>query len=352
MFTWDEQEIFPEEALQHAAKLGFAGIYCSEEYGGTGLKRIDASIIFEALAEGCVSTTAYLTIHNMCAWMVDEFGSETLREKWIPELVSMNKFASYCLTEPASGSDAAALQTTAKLDGDNYILNGTKSFISGGGNSDVYLVMCRTGEPGPKGISCVLVEKGTEGLHYGQKEKKLGWNSQPTRQVIMDNCVVPVSNRIGKEGQGFNIAMKGINGGRLSISSCSLGAAQASIEAAREQLEVRKQFGNYLKDFQYLQFKLADMASRLVASRLMVRNAAAALDAKTSDHVALCAMAKLFATENCTDICNDALQMFGGYGYLKTYPVQQYYRDARVHQILEGTNEIMRMLVARDLLRS
>jgi len=351
MQKWDEEEMFPVETLRKAAALGFGAVYCGEEYGGTGLSRLDASIIFEALATGCCSTTAYISIHNMCAWMIDEFGSEDLRSKWLPDMATMDKFASYCLTEPGAGSDAGSLLTTAKKDGEDYVINGSKAFISGGGESDLYVLMCRTGQSGPKGVSCVLVEKGTPGLSFGKKEKKVGWNSHPARIVSFDDCRVPQSNLIGSEGQGFNIAMKGLNGGRINVASCSLGAAHASIEHARDHMKVRKQFNQPLENFQYLQFRLAEMATQLIASRLMVRNAAVALDNKDPSAVALCSMAKLFCTEECFKICNDALQMFGGYGYLKDYPVQQFMRDTRVHCILEGTNEIMRMLVSRDLLK-
>ncbi|XP_076031544.1 isobutyryl-CoA dehydrogenase, mitochondrial-like [Oratosquilla oratoria] len=351
MAEWDKKEIFPVETLKAGAALGFGAIYASCDYGGTGLSRLDASIIFEALSQGCISTTAYISIHNMCAWMIDEFGNNEQREKYIPELASMEKFASYCLTEPGAGSDAASLATSARKKGDYYILNGSKAFISGGGDTDVYLIMCRTGGFGPKGISCILVEKGTEGLNFGKKEEKLGWNSQPTRMVILEDCKVPVANLIGEEGQGFNIAMKGLNGGRINIASCSLGGAQASLEAATSYLKVRKQFGKPLANFQHNQFKLAEMATKLVASRMMVRNAALALMDQHPDTVSLCSMAKYFATENCFNIINEVLQMHGGYGYLKDYPIQQYLRDSRVHMILEGTNEIMRMLISRDLLK-
>ncbi|XP_072548273.1 isobutyryl-CoA dehydrogenase, mitochondrial [Salminus brasiliensis] len=350
MAEWDQNEIFPVETMRKAAQLGFGGIYVRPEVGGSGLSRLDTSIIFEALSTGCTSTTAYMSIHNMCAWMIDVFGSNEQREKFCPELCSMEKFASYCLTEPGSGSDAASLLTSAKLQGDHYILNGSKAFISGGGDTDVYVVMCRTGGKGPKGISCVVVEKGTPGLSFGKKEKKVGWNSQPTRAVIFEDCAVPVTNRLGVEGQGFNIAMKGLNGGRINIASCSLGAAHASVQLARDHLCVRKQFGETLSNSQFLQFKLAEMATRLVASRLLVRQAAVALQEDRPDAVSLCSMAKLFATDECFTICNQALQMHGGYGYLKDYAVQQFVRDIRVHQILEGTNEVMRMIIARNLL--
>jgi len=350
MMKWDLEQTFPRETLRHAAALGFGAVYCSEEYGGTGLDRLDASVIFEALAHGCPSTTAYITIHNMCAWMIDTFGSDALRKQWIASLASMEKFSSYCLTEPNSGSDSSSIQTSAVRQGDTFILNGTKSFISGAGESDIYLVMCRTGSAGPKGISCLLVEAGSKGLSFGKKEHKVGWLSHPARQVFFDNVSVPVCNLIGEEGRGFTIAMKGLNGGRVNVSSVSLGAAHAALLAAREYLLERKQFGQQLSSFQYLQFQLAEMATNLVASRLMVRNAARALQEGAPNHVAQCAMAKLFATENCSKICDQAMQMFGGYGYLKDFPVQQYYRDARLHHIIEGTNEIMRLLIARDLL--
>ncbi|KAF6022473.1 ACAD8 [Bugula neritina] len=350
MKLWDEEEIFPRDVLQNAAQLGFGAIYCKEDYGGTGLGRLDASIIFEALSTGCVSTTAYISIHNMCAWMIDTFGTKELREKHLPSLASMERFASYCLTEPGSGSDAASISTSAVRKGDKYILNGSKAFISGGGESDVYLVMCRTGDSGPKGISCVLVENGSPGLSFGAKEKKVGWNSQPTRAVIFEDCEVPVSNLIGKEGQGFNIAMDGLNGGRINIASCSLGAAHRSIELARDHVLVRKQFNRTLDSFQNVQFKLAEMATSLIASRLVVRHAAEALQNGAANKVALCSSAKLFATESCSKICSDSLQLFGGYGYLKDYPVQQFWRDVRVHEILEGTNEMMRLLISRNLL--
>ncbi|CAH3014940.1 unnamed protein product [Porites evermanni] len=340
MMKWDQEETFPVEVLKKLAALGFGAMYAKEDYGGSGLSRLEASVIFEALSSGCVSTTAYLSIHNMAAWMIDEFGSEELRQKFVPALASMEKFASYCLTEPGNGSDASSLSTTARKDGDCYILNGSKAFISGGGETDVYVVMVRTGEQGPKGISTLVVEKGTPGLSFGKKEKKVGWNSQPTRAVIFEDCKVPVSNRVGAEGQGFNIAMYGLNGGRINIASCSLGAAQASIEQAIEHAKVRKQFNRPLADNQHIQFKLAEMATALITSRLIVRQAAHALDSKSPDASTLCSMAKLSATDQCFEICNDALQIFGGYGYLKDYAVQQYMRDCRVHQILEGSTSI------------
>jgi isobutyryl-CoA dehydrogenase len=352
MAEWDKHEIFPVEVLRKLGELGFAAIYCKPDFGGSGLTRLEASVIFEALSVGCVSTTAYLSIHNMCAWMIDEYGTNEQREYWLPKLASMESFASYCLTEPGSGSDASSLKTNAKRDGDYFVLNGTKSFISGGGHSDVYLVMCRTGssDSGPKGISCLLVEKGSKGLSYGKKESKVGWNSQPTAQLIFEDCKVPVKNLIGKENQGFSIAMSGLNGGRINIASCSLGAAQGALEAAIQNCRNRKQFNKSLDQFQYLQFKIAEMTTQLVSSRLMVRNAAIALQTKHKDLVTLCSMAKLQATDACYRICDDALQLHGGYGYLKDYPVQQYLRDSRVHMILEGTNEIMRLIISRNVL--
>uniref|UniRef100_T1JMS5 Isobutyryl-CoA dehydrogenase, mitochondrial n=1 Tax=Strigamia maritima TaxID=126957 RepID=T1JMS5_STRMM len=351
MSKWDQEEIFPTVVMKKAAELGFGGIYTSETYGGSGLSRLDASLIFEALSQGCVTTTAYISIHNMCVWMLDEFASEHLKKKWIPQLASMEKLACYCLTEPGSGSDSAALITSAKIDKDHYIINGSKAFISGASESDVYLVMCRTGKQGPKGISCILVENGTPGLSFGKVEKKLGWNAQPTRAVILEDCRVPASNVVGQEGQGFNIAMRGLNGGRINIASCSLGGAQASLQSALDYTKLRKQFGKSISDFQYNQFRLAQMATNLVASRLMVRNAAIALQNKESNAVEMCAMAKFFATEKCSEIVNHALQLHGGYGYLKEYKIEQYLRDIRVHQILEGTSEIMQMLIVRDLLK-
>jgi len=350
MRKWDEEEIFPVDVLKKAAELGFGAVYTTEEYGGTGLSRLDASIIFEALSRGCVSTAAYLTIHNMVTWMIDTYGTEVQRQKWVPIMANMEKLGSYCLTEPGSGSDAASLSTTARREGNKFILNGSKAFISGAGATDVYLVMCRTGGQGPKGISCLLIEKGMKGLHFGKKEKKMGWNSQPTRAVIFEDCEVPVENVIGVEGQGFNIAMSGLNGGRINIASTSLGAADHCLSIAKEHLKVRKQFGKPLADTQHNQFQLAQMATKLVASRSMVRNAARALDSKHSDTVALCSMAKLFATDTCFDVVNTALQMHGGYGYLKDYPVEQFLRDIRVNQILEGTNQVMQILISRSVL--
>lgn len=347
---WDEGKVFPEAALRGAAALGFAGIYVAEEMGGSGLKRLDAAVIFEELAAGCPSTAAYISIHNMAAWMIDRFGTEEQRRKFLPKLCSMEHFASYCLTEPGSGSDAASLKTRAVRDGDYYVLNGSKAFISGGGRSDVYVCMVRTGGEGPKGISCLVVEKGTPGLSFGKQERKLGWNSQPTAAVIFEDCRVPVANRIGAEGEGFKIAMMGLDGGRLNIGACSIGGARACLEIAREYLGTRQQFGKPLAEFQALQFRLADMATELEAARLMIRRAASALDADHPDATTHCAMAKRFATDAGFKVVNEALQLHGGYGYLRDFPVERYMRDLRVHQILEGTNEIMRVIIARRLL--
>merc|ERR1712029_371093 len=337
--------------MRACAQLGFGAIYCDPEHGGSGLSRLDAAVIFEALSQGCVSTTAYISIHNMVCWMIDTYGSPEQRANYLPEMSTMDKFGSYCLTEPDHGSDAANLATSARLEGDCYVVNGTKAFISGGGDTDIYLIMCRTGGPGPKGISCLLVEKGTPGLKFGKKEVKMGWNSQPTRQIFLEDCRVPKQNIIGEEGKGFNIAMAGLNGGRINIAACSLGAGQAALAQAIDYAKYRKQFNTKVADFQYNQFQIAMMGTKLTASRALVRNAAIALDSKHKDLVSLCAMAKMFATENCFEIVNTALQLHGGYGYLKDYPIEQYLRDIRVHMILEGTNEVMRLLVARDLLK-
>jgi alkylation response protein AidB-like acyl-CoA dehydrogenase len=347
---WDAEHIFPEEALRAAAALGFGGIYVREDVGGAGLGRLDATVIFEELAAGCTSTAAYISIHNMAAWMIDRFGSEGLRKTWLPGLCSMELFASYCLTEPNAGSDAASLRTKARRVGDDYVLDGSKAFISGGGRSDAYVCMVRTGADGPKGISCLIVPKDAKGLSFGAQEKKLGWHSQPTAAVIFEDCHVPVANRVGAEGDGFKIAMEGLDGGRLNIAACSLGAARACLDAARQHMVVRKQFGRTLAEFQALQFRLADMATELEAARLMVRSAAAKVDAKTPDATVSAAMAKRFATDACFTVVNEALQLHGGYGYLMDYPIERYLRDVRVHQILEGTNEIMRLIIARHLL--
>ncbi|KAF8925264.1 Isobutyryl-CoA dehydrogenase, mitochondrial [Dissophora ornata] len=350
MQEWDENQHFPVDVLRRGAELGFGGLYTREDVGGSGLGRLDTSVVFEALATGDVSTTAYITLHNMCSWMIDQFGNEEQRQRYLPQITSMERLASYCLTEPGAGSDAAGLSTTAVKKGSHYVLNGSKAFISGGGASDVYLIIARTGGPGPKGVSCFIVEKGFKGLSFGKKETKLGWNSQPTTAVIMEDCEVPVENLLGAEGQGFSIAMKGLNGSRINIASCSLGAAQASIEAAIEHTKVRKQFGQALADFQNVQFKLADMSTSLLSSRLMVRQAATMLDQNHPNTAIFSAMAKVHATDECFKICDDSLQLHGGYGYLKDYKINVYFRDSRVHRILGGANEVMRLVTSRALL--
>jgi alkylation response protein AidB-like acyl-CoA dehydrogenase len=347
---WDEQCRFPVSALRAAAKLGLAGIYVRPDYGGAGLSRLDAAIVFEELAAGCTSTAAYISIHNMVAWMIDAFGSDEQRARWLPDLMTMERFASYCLTEPGAGSDAASLTTRALRDGDHYVLNGSKAFISGAGKADVYVCMVRTGGEGARGISCVVVERGAPGLSFGAQEKKLGWHSQPTAMVLFEDCRVPLGHLIGAEGEGFRIAMQGLDGGRINIAACALGAARACHERARDHLLERRQFGRRLAEFQALQFRLADMATELEAARLMVYRAAAALDRKAADATVACAMAKRFATDVAFKVCNDALQLHGGYGYIKEYAIERFLRDVRVHQILEGTNEIMRVIIARRLL--
>ena len=348
---WDEEEIFPIPTMREAAALGFAGIYVKGDVGGSELTRLDAALIFEELSAGCTATAADISIHNMASWMIDRFGNDEQRRKWLPKLTTMQLIASYCLTEPGAGSDAASLKTKAVRDGDAYVLNGAKAFISGAGVSDVYVCMVRTGEDGPKGVSCLVVEKGAKGLSFGKNERKMGWRSQPTAQVIFDNCRVPVTNRIGAEGEGFRIAMMGLDGGRINIGACSLGTARAALEQAQRYVTERRQFGKQLAEFQATQFKLADMATDLEASRLMIWNAAAALDRRDPRATMLCAMAKRFASDNASKIANDALQLHGGYGYLKDFPLERHVRDLRVHQILEGTNEIMRVIIAREMSR-
>ncbi len=348
---WDEERHFPVDVMRAAAGLGFAGIYVQDDVGGSALSRLDASIIFEALSYGDVPTAAYLTIHNMASWMIDRFASEDLRARYLPRLTTMELIASYCLTEPGSGSDAASMRTTAKKDGDHYVLNGSKAFISGAGVSDVYVVMARTGVDGAKGVSTFVVEKGQEGLSFGANERKMGWNAQPTAQVNFDNVRVHESNRVGQEGEGFRFAMMGLDGGRLNIASCSLGGAAFALDTAKAYMETRNQFGKPLKDFQALQFKLADMATELEAARLMVRRAADALDKRDPQATKLCAMAKRFATDAGFSVANDALQLHGGYGYLQDYPLERIVRDLRVHRILEGTNEIMRVIISREMFR-
>lgn len=347
---WDEDKHFPAAELREAAALGFGGIYVAEDVGGSGLGRLDAALIFEELAAGCTSTAAYISIHNMAAWMIDRFAGDEQRRRFLPKLCRMEHFASYCLTEPGAGSDAAALRTRAELAGDHYVLNGAKAFISGGGRSDIYVCMVRTGATGAGGVTCLVVENGTKGLSFGAQERKLGWNSQPTAMVNFDDCRVPVANRIGAEGEGFKIAMAGLDGGRINIGACSIGGAKACLKAAREYSSTRQQFGQPIAGFQSTQFKLADMATELEAARLMIRQAAARLDARDPQATLYCAMAKRFATDVGFRVCNEALQIHGGYGYLKDYPLERFVRDTRVHQILEGTNEIMRVIIGRHLL--
>ena len=348
---WDAESHFPVDVLRKAAELGFAGLYVQEDVGGSALSRLDASIVFEQLSYGDVSTAAFISIHNMASWMIDRFGSDELRRRYLPRMTTMELIASYCLTEPGSGSDAAALGTSARKDGDAYVLNGSKAFISGAGTSDIYVVMARTGGPGPKGVSAFVVEKDAPGLSFGAQEKKMGWKSQPTAQVNFDACREPEANRIGAEGEGFRFAMAGLDGGRINIASCSLGGAGLALDTAKTHLETRRQFGNPLKDFQGLQWRLADMATELDAARLMVRRAAHALDNRDPQATKYCAMAKRLATDTGFEVANQALQLHGGYGYLQDFPLERIVRDLRVHQILEGTNEIMRVITARELFR-
>jgi alkylation response protein AidB-like acyl-CoA dehydrogenase len=348
---WDAEAHFPVDVMRKAAALGFASIYVREDVGGSGLGRLDAAIIFEALSKGDVSTAAFMSIHNMASWMIDRFGSETLRAKYLPRLTRMDLIASYCLTEPGAGSDAASLATKAHLDGDHYVINGAKAFISGAGVSDLYVVMVRTGGPGPRGISTLVVDKGMPGLTFGANERKMGWNSQPTAMVNFDNVRVPVENRIGAEGEGFRFAMMGLDGGRLNIAACSLGGASLALDTAKAHLETRNQFGHALKDFQALQFKMADMATELEAARLMVYRGAHAMDSRDPKASQYCAMAKRYATDAGFEVANQALQLHGGYGYLRDYPLERIVRDLRVHQILEGTNEVMRVIISRELFR-
>ncbi|MFA7552780.1 MAG: acyl-CoA dehydrogenase family protein [Spongiibacteraceae bacterium] len=347
---WDAEHIFPKDALKQAGELGFMGIYTPESAGGLGLSRLDTSVIVEELARGCTSTAAFLTIHNMATNMLARYGKPELVEQWCPGLIAGEQLASYCLTEPEAGSDAASLRSTAQRDGDDYVVNGSKMFISGAGDTDVLIAMLRTGENGPKGISAFAIPADLPGIEYGKKEEKMGWNSQPTRAITFDNVRVPAANLLAVEGQGFKIAMEGLDGGRINIATCSIGTAQAALEAALEYTQQRKQFGSAIAGFQATQFKLADMATDLVAARQMVRLAAFKLDSKDSDASTYCAMAKRFATDVCFNICNDALQLHGGYGYIKEFPLERYVRDSRVHQILEGTNEIMRVIISRRIL--
>ena len=347
---WDEKKHFPIDVLRETAALGMGACYVSEDWGGSGLTRLQTALVFEALSTGCPAVASYLSIHNMVAGLIERFGEEALKAKYMPAMVSMEMLSSYCLTEPGSGSDAAALKTRARREGDFYIVDGVKQFISGAGSTDLYAVMVRTGEEGPKGISCLLIEKDMPGLSFGANEKKMGWNAQPTRQVIMENCRVPVSNLVGKEGQGFTIAMNGLDGGRLNISASALGGAQAAFDKAKTYLSERVAFGRKLQEFQALQFRLADMAIDLEAARILLYAAASAYDRKEPDATMRCAMAKRFVTETASSVADRALQLLGGYGYLQDYGIEKIVRDLRVHQILVGTNEIMRMIVARNLL--
>ena len=348
---WDETKHFPVDVIKETASLGFAGIYVGEDVGGSSLGRLDAALIFEQLSYGDVSTAAFISIHNMASWMIDRFGSDTQRKEWLPKLTSMDLIASYCLTEPGSGSDAVAMKTTAVRDGDTYVLNGSKQFISGAGTSDVYVLMAKTSDEGSRGVSAFIIPLGTPGLSFGGNEKKMGWNSQPTRQVLLDDVRIPVANRIGEEGHGFKFAMAGLDGGRLNIAACSLGGAQRALDKALAYAKEREQFGQPIANFQATQFKLADMETELQAARVMLYEAAAKLDAKAPDATRWCAMAKRFVTDTGFKVANDALQIHGGYGYLAEYGVEQIVRDLRVHQILEGTNEIMRVIVSRDMLK-
>ncbi|HHX8347344.1 TPA: acyl-CoA dehydrogenase family protein [Vibrio diabolicus] len=347
---WDEKQIFPKDVLREAGELGFLSLYTPEAQGGLGLSRLDASIIFEQLAMGCTSTTAFMTIHNMVSWMIASFATDEAKTQFCPKLVTGEWLGSYCLTEPNAGSDAAALTTSATKKGDKYVLNGGKTFISGAGETDVLVVMARTGDAGAKGVSAFVVPAQAGGISYGRKEPKMGWNSQPTRAVTFENVVVPASHLLGEEGQGFVFAMKGLDGGRINIAICSVGTAQQALEQATQYIQERKQFGKPLAQFQALQFKLADMATELAAARQLVRYAASKLDRNDPDATAYCAMAKRFATDVGFQVCDQALQLYGGYGYIKEYPMERHFRDVRVHQILEGTNEIMRLIIARRLL--
>ncbi|MCS0197702.1 acyl-CoA dehydrogenase family protein [Vibrio alginolyticus] len=347
---WDEKQIFPKDVLREAGELGFLSLYTPEAQGGLGLSRLDASIIFEQLAMGCTSTTAFMTIHNMVSWMIASFATDEAKTQFCPKLVTGEWLGSYCLTEPNAGSDAASLATTASKKGDTYVMNGGKTFISGAGETDVLVVMARTGEAGAKGVSAFVVPAQADGISYGRKEPKMGWNSQPTRAVTFENVVIPASHLLGEEGQGFVFAMKGLDGGRINIATCSVGTAQQALEQATQYIQERKQFGKSLAQFQALQFKLADMATELVAARQLVRYAASKLDRNDPDATAYCAMAKRFATDVGFQVCDQALQLYGGYGYIKEYPMERHFRDVRVHQILEGTNEIMRLIIARRLL--
>jgi len=347
---WDQEHIFPKDVIAKAGELGFCGLYSPEDVGGLALSRLDSSIIFEQLSMGCTATTAMMTIHNMASWMIATWGTQEVKNTWCPSLVMGEKLASYCLTEPSAGSDAASLRTSAKKDGEHYLVNGSKVFISGAGETDVLVVMVRTGEAGAKGISALAIPADLDGIIYGKAEDKLGWNAQPTRQITFDNVRVPIENLLGKEGEGFSIAMKGLDGGRINIATCSIGTAQQALNSAIIYMKEREQFGKPIAAFQGLQFKLADMATELVAARQLVRLAAFKLDNNDPEKTAYCAMAKRFATDIGFQVCDAALQIHGGYGYIKEYPLERHFRDVRVHQILEGTNEIMRLIIARRLL--
>ncbi|MEM8744101.1 MAG: acyl-CoA dehydrogenase family protein [Pseudomonadota bacterium] len=347
---WDQTHTMPVDVLREAAELGMASAYVGEEHGGSNLSRLDATLIFEGLSYGCPSIAAFLSIHNMCAWMIDTFGSDDQRANWVPKFCRMESIVGYCLTEPGSGSDAAALRTTARPQGNELVLNGSKAFISGGGFMDLYIVMARTGDDSPRGISAVLVEKGTDGLSFGANERKMGWNAQPTAEVQFDDCKVPATNILGEEGAGFKYAMMGLDGGRLNIAACSLGAAQSALDKATRYMQERKAFGKTLAGFQALQFRLADMETEMQAARALLRQAAWKFDQKAPDATKYCAMAKRFVTDTCFKVANDALQLHGGYGYLTEFGIEKTVRDLRVHQILEGTNEIMRVIVARHML--
>jgi alkylation response protein AidB-like acyl-CoA dehydrogenase len=347
---WDQNKHFPVDVMREAASLGMGGVYIRDDVGGSGLSRLDAALIFEALSEGCPTVAAYISIHNMAAWMIDAYGSDEQRARWLPGLCSMDLLASYALTEPGAGSDAAALKTRAVRDGDHYVVSGVKQFISGAGTSDLYVTMVRTGEGGASGISTLVIERDTPGLSFGADEKKMGWNAQPTRQVILEEARLPVANRLGPEGIGFKIAMRGLDGGRLNIGACSLGGAQAALDKSLAYASERKAFGQRLDGFQALQFTLADMATELEAARTFLWRAAASLDEGSPDATRLCAMAKRVATDTGFEVANRALQIHGGYGYLADYGIEKIVRDLRVHQILEGTNEIMRLIVARGLI--
>jgi len=348
--AWETMGTIPKDLWPKVADLGLGGIYVSEDQGGSGLGRLDATLIFEALAMACPSVSAFLSIHNMCGGMIDKYGSEDTRARWLPDLCAMRKVYSYCLTEPGSGSDAAALSTTAERTNENYVMNGTKAFISGGSYSDAYIVMCRTGDKSPKGISALVVEAGNQGLSYGALEEKMGWRSQPTAQVQFDDCTVPIDNLLGDEGQGFSYAMAGLDGGRLNIAASALGGAQAALSATLEYMGQRKAFGKSIDQFQALQFKLAEMEVKLQSSRTFLRQAAWKLDNGASDAGKFCAMAKLYVTDCAFEVANSCLQLHGGYGYLSDYGIEKIVRDLRVHQILEGTNEIMRMIISRHML--